>query len=102
MTDSVTFRDFTPPPAPRAASARLVAGTVEVRWERVVASELAGYNVYRATLPTGVYTRLTPVPLTGLAFADSTGRAGLFYRVRAVDRSGNESAASPVAAVASR
>ena len=102
VTDSVLFRDFTPPPAPRAASARLVAGTVEVRWERVVAQELAGYNVYRATLPTGVYTRLTSAPVTGLMFADSTGRAGLFYSVRAVDRSGSESAASPVAGVTSR
>jgi fibronectin type 3 domain-containing protein len=102
VTDSVTFRDFTPPPAPRAASARLVAGLVLVRWERVVSAELVGYRVYRSALPTGVFERLTAAPVTVLSFADSTGRAGLFYAVRAVDRSGNESAASPVAGVTPR
>jgi len=102
ITDSLRFRDFTPPPPPRAASARLVAGVVQVRWERVIAAELVGYHVYRATLPTGTFARLTSSPVAGLAFADSSGRAGLFYTVRAVDRSGNESAASPVVAVTAR
>ena len=102
VTDSLRFRDVTPPPPPRAASARLVAGVVEVRWERVIAAELVGYNVYRSTVPTGVYARLTSAPVTGLTFADSTGHAGLFYLVRAVDRSGNESVASPVVAVTAR
>jgi len=99
VVDSVRFRDFTPPPAPRASSARLVGKTVEVRWERVVAQELGGYYVYRSTLPTGVYQRLTPTPIAVLTYTDSSGHAGLFYRVRAVDRSGNESAPSPTAGV---
>jgi fibronectin type 3 domain-containing protein len=102
VIDSVLFRDFTPPPAPRAAVARVADGGVRVTWERVVSAELAGYRVYRSTLPTGVYQRLTPVPVPALAFTDSTGHAGVFYTVRAVDRSGNESAASPAAAVTSR
>ena len=96
-TDSVLFRGVVPPPQPRAAGARTVTGGVEVRWERVVSLELTGYNVYRSTLPTGVYRRLTGAPVSLLSFTDSTGHAGLFYTVRAVDRSGNESAASPVA-----
>jgi len=101
VADSVDFRDLTPPPAPRATSARLVAGAVRVQWERVVSPELAGYNVYRSGLPTGVFQRLTPAPVSALTFADSTGKGGLFYVVRAVDRSGNESAASPVTGVTS-
>jgi fibronectin type 3 domain-containing protein len=99
VADSVLFRDFTPPPAPRAASARLVGKAVQVRWERVVTQELAGYHVYRATLPTGVFRRLTTTPIAVLTFTDTAGHASLFYRVRAVDRSGNESAPSPVAGV---
>ena len=100
--DSVLFRDFTPPPAPRMAAARVVAGVVEVRWERVVGLELVGYNVYRSSLPTGAYRKLTRAPASLLVFTDSTGRAGFYYTVRAVDRSGNESAPSPVAPVARR
>ncbi len=95
--DSVLFREVVPPPEPRSAGARTVAGGVEVRWERVVSLELAGYNVYRSSLPTGVYRRLTRAPVSLLSFTDSTGHPGLFYTVRAVDRSGNESAASPFA-----
>jgi fibronectin type 3 domain-containing protein len=99
VTDSMEFRDFTPPPPPRAASARVVGHAVEIRWERVVSRELVGYHVYRATLPTGLYRRLTTAPVAALVFTDSTGTAGLFYTVRAVDRSHNESSPSPVAEV---
>ena len=102
VADSVLFRDFTPPPAPRAANARWVGGAVQVAWERVVSPELAGYHVYRSALPTGAYQRLSATPVALLTFADSAGRPGFFYVVRAVDRSGNESAPSPVAGVAPR
>ena len=100
--DSVAFRDFVPPPPPRAAGARAIPHGVEVRWERVVSLELAGYNVYRASLPTGSYRKLTRAPVSLLAFTDSTGHAGFYYRVRAVDKSGNESSPSPAAPVTTR
>ncbi|HZH41486.1 MAG TPA: hypothetical protein VFD85_10760 [Gemmatimonadales bacterium] len=102
LKDSVYFRDLVGPPPPRAAGARALARGVEIRWERVVSPELAGYHVYRATLPTGTYHRLTRTPISLLVFTDSTGRAGLYYTVRAVDQSGNESRSSPVAPVAPR
>jgi fibronectin type 3 domain-containing protein len=103
-TDSVAFRDLVAPPPPRATSARaLTPGAgVEVRWERVVSLELVGYNVYRSSLPTGVYRRLTRAPVSLLTFTDSTGHAGFYYRVRAVDKSGNESTPSPAAPVVGR
>lgn len=100
--DSVTFRDLTPPPSPRAAGARALPQGVEVRWERVVSLELVGYHVYRSRLPTGVYRRLTRAPVSLLMFIDSTGHAGFYYQVRAVDRSGNESTPSPAAPVVGR
>ena len=101
-TDSVAFRDLVSPPPPRATAARAVAGGVEVRWERVVSLELVGYNVYRASLPTGAYRKLTRAPVSVLTFTDSTGHAGFYYRVRAVDKSGNESTPSPAAPVGAR
>jgi len=100
--DSVVYRDLTPPPPPRTAAARVLPRGVEIRWERVVTFELAGYNVYRASLPTGTYRKLTTAPVSPLTFTDSTGHAGFYYMVRAVDKSGNESAPSPVAPVVSR
>jgi fibronectin type 3 domain-containing protein len=103
LTDSVAFRELVSPPPPRATAARLVTpGGVEVRWERVVSLELVGYHVYRSSLPTGVYRRLTRAPVSRLTFTDSTGHAGFYYQVRAVDKSGNESTQSPTAPVVTR
>jgi fibronectin type 3 domain-containing protein len=94
-TVSLLFADPTPPPAPRYVSAVLTGAGVDVSWERVVADDLAGYHVYRALVPTGVFERLTDAPITTLDFSDPTGRAEHYYSIRAVDRSTNESAASP-------
>lgn len=101
VRDTVSFRDLTPPAAPRFVAARAAPAGVQVAWERSGSADLAGYHVYRSSLPTGVFEKLTPAPVTVLAFTDRAGRAGLFYMVRAVDRSGNESAPSePTQAVA--
>jgi fibronectin type 3 domain-containing protein len=92
---SLTFADPTPPPAPRYVGAVLTPTGVELSWERVVADDLAGYHVYRALVPTGVYERLTEAPIVELRFTDPTGEAEHYYSVRAVDRSANESTSSP-------
>lgn len=91
----VRFRDVVPPPSVRFAAAEVLpAGGVRVRWERVVDRELAGYHVYRSELPTGTYERLTTQPVRELTFLDARGNATSWYVIRAVDVSGNESAAS--------
>jgi fibronectin type 3 domain-containing protein len=102
VRDSVRFGDFTPPPAPRNAYARRLGTdtsaarrSVIVRWERVVDSELAGYVVYRSNAATGAFTKVTPSPLTILEWTDRASPADAWYQVRAVDRSGNESAPGP-------
>ena len=97
--DTVEFKDFVPPPPPRVAAARLGSNGVTVTWQRVIASELAGYNLYRSTVPTGVFQRVTTAPIRELTYVDRSGTAAYFYMVRAVDRSGNESDKSPVVAV---
>lgn len=95
--DTLRYGDFTPPASPRYLAARVTPAGIELRWERVASADLAGYVVYRSTLPTGVFERVTPQPVVELQFVDPTGRPDHFYVVRAVDRSQNESAASPVA-----
>ena len=89
--DTVLFRGVVPPPPTRFVGARYVAGGVEVRWERVIDAELAGYAVYRGTTPTGTFTRLARVSPDSLHWMDPKPVAGAFYTVRAIDRSGNES-----------
>jgi fibronectin type 3 domain-containing protein len=92
---TVAFADPTPPPAPRYAAAVVTSAGVEISWERVVADDLAGYHVYRALVPTGVFERITDLPVLELRLSDASGRAEHYYSIRAVDRSANESAPSP-------
>lgn len=104
--DSLIRRDRVAPSPPRyvaadvatsAGRAATAARGVLVRWEEVVDSRLAGFHVYRSTESTAGFVRLTTRPVTGTSFADATGRAGLYYRVHAVDQAGNESLPSPYA-----
>jgi fibronectin type 3 domain-containing protein len=94
----ITFRDFTPPPAPRhTAASAMAGGGIQVTWERVVDPELAGYRVYRSLLPNGVYEAVSELIPAGapLAFTDAGGTPEHYFTVRAVDRSGNESRPGP-------
>lgn len=89
--DTVFFRNFTPPRSVRNIQAVERDAGVELRWERVAADDLAGYIVYRANSPTGRYQPAHQGVLTETGFFDQQGTANMWYRVRAVDTSGNES-----------
>jgi hypothetical protein len=54
-------------------------------------TDLVGYNIYRRTTLNGSPVKLTPSPITSLAYADVVNNQTLFYTVRAIDTSGNES-----------
>ncbi|MCG3204504.1 MAG: hypothetical protein KCHDKBKB_01219 [Elusimicrobia bacterium] len=60
-------------------------------------TDLRGYHIYRRDIVTGSATRLTPVPLTTTAFADTVNRRTYYYTVRAIDLTGNESDDSLIA-----
>jgi fibronectin type 3 domain-containing protein len=99
--DTLTFQDATPPRSPRNARAQIVDGGVRLTWEPVPGDDVAGYRVYRAAIPTGVFEPVTAGIVTEPTVVDARGEAGSWYRVRAVDTSGNESQSSdPVQAVA--
>lgn len=91
--DSVFFRNFNPPRSVRNIQAAEHDTGVEIRWERVVAADLAGYKVYRANTPTGRFQPVHEGLLQETNFLDAEGNADMWYRVRAVDTSGNESTA---------
>lgn len=90
-TAPVTIRDNTPPAAVRQVSATLKGNAVEISWIRVAENDLAGYNVYRSSIPNGVYEKINSSPVKETAYSDASGKPGMFYRIKAVDTSGNES-----------
>jgi hypothetical protein len=95
------FADRIAPSAPAATTATPATGAVALAWDYGSASDLAGYEVFRAAAPTGPFTRLGKGLLDRPAEADAAAPAGVpsYYEIRAVDTSGNVSAPSaPVAA----
>jgi hypothetical protein len=83
------------PPAPTNLTATNAANPV-LNWTGVTYANLAGYNVYRSTSPTGTFTKLTSTPTQNTTFTDTASPPGgvtLYYRVTAVDSTtSNESA----------
>lgn len=93
--DTLRFTRPTPPPAPRHVAVRITGAGVTILWERVADPELAGYRVYRSILSTGVRTLVGATGAGVTSLSDLAGGPTCYYLVRAVDQSGNESAASP-------
>ncbi len=90
------------PPRVRNVRARAADVGVRVTWEPVASRDLAGYVVLRAERGAGVFVRIGEVG-DATDWVDRGGSIGQFYRVVAVDRSGNESALSePVQAIRAR
>jgi hypothetical protein len=52
---------------------------VTLAWNPSVSSNLIGYNVYRGTTNGGPYSLLTPSPIDGTAYTDSTVTHGTTY-----------------------
>lgn len=90
-TDSIVFRDYSPPPSPRDVLAKETNGKVEISWGVVYDFDMVGYNVYRSDFPTGTFKKINDKVITDTKFVDNTGSKNYFYRIKAVDTSGNES-----------
>ena len=73
-----------------------VRGGVELRWVQTDYDLLAGYNLYRATRPTGEeearYEKINGAIVTGNSFTDTAAEAGVTYQYyfALVDTDGNE------------
>lgn len=99
---NVTPRDTFPPAAPTGLTA-IASGAggsnaahVDLSWAISGESDLQGYNIYRRKPEDGSWTRMNAKPVMTPVFRDDSVEAGkrYSYRVTAVDRAGNESAAS--------
>lgn len=98
VSGRVLMKDFDPPHGPRFVQAVAGSSGVIIRWEKSAASDLAGYFVYCSDIETGMYRKINSEPVQELTLVDPAGTAGMWYKVRAVDTSGNESGFSPGAA----
>lgn len=103
----VTPQDTFAPAAPTglvavaAPASGGVAAHVDLSWAISGESDLQGYNIYRRESEDGSWARLNAEPVMTPVFRDDSVEAGknYLYRVTAVDRTGNESAASAVVSV---
>ncbi len=93
--------DTTAPDAPTGLVGTAGDTGIALDWADSPATDLMGYNVYRSTTENGVYTKLNSSPLAGSSYLDTTAGSGaqVFYRVKAIDSSENESASSATVAV---
>ena len=89
--DTILFRTATPPRSVRNLQAIERDGGVFMRWERIPGNDLAGYRIYRSDVPTGVFEPVNAALVTETEFFDTDGNNRFWYRVCAVNDSGNES-----------
>jgi hypothetical protein len=70
--------------------------SVSLTWNASTSSNVVGYNIYRATVSGGPYTRINSALDTSTSDTDSTVQGGqiFYYVVTAVDSNGAESAYS--------
>ncbi len=89
--DSILMKDFSPPLAVRNITANAAADGVSLNWEPVPDTDLFGYVIFKSDIATGVYKAVTPEPVQSLNYTDISGKAGEWYKIKAVDTSGNTS-----------
>ncbi|NOT32618.1 MAG: hypothetical protein HOP12_00435 [Candidatus Eisenbacteria bacterium] len=89
--------DSAPPGTPSGVSVTRQGADARVQWAANSEPDLAGYRVYRATTQNGSYTRLNNNLIVATQFTDNSvpvGGSEVWYKVTALDATGNESARS--------
>jgi WD40 repeat protein len=98
---TVTVKDTIPPAAPTGLTATGSTAGIALAWNANTEPDLAGYNVYRAASSAGPFTKLNASLLTVTGYNDTAAPTGVtsYYRVTAVDTSGNESTPATASAL---
>ncbi|MFN3652451.1 MAG: fibronectin type III domain-containing protein [Armatimonadota bacterium] len=93
-----TLLDTTPPAVPSGLTASWTGSAVALKWTANSESDLAGYRLERGTSATSLSPLASP---STPAYQDGSVSAGAtyYYRVKAVDKSGNVSGASAAVSV---
>ncbi len=99
-TAYATPRDTAAPAAPRDTNVEVSAAGVTISWKAPNEHDIVGYLVLRAQAETAVYETITDQPVTNNSYTDTTAAGECWYKIVAVDTSGNRSprsnAAGPV------
>lgn len=90
VADTVFMKDFNPPSPTRNVFAVADEEGVDLTWEQVPDNDLSGYRIYKSTIATGIYELVTDALIQEESYTDTNGSAGNWYKVKAVDSSGNE------------
>jgi hypothetical protein len=93
--------DVYSPSTPQSPAAGGKSNSITVAWTPNLETDLRGYVVYRSTASGGPFTRVNSYADTKMAFYSDENLPALtrfYYRVAAIDQSGNEGNMSPVAA----
>jgi len=69
---------------------RALDGRAFLTWDPAVENDVAGYRVYRRTVPEAGFERVGGGLVSATGYTDDAYQAGYAYAVSAVDRSGNE------------
>jgi len=91
---TVQTLDLTFPTPVTTLAATGEADAVKLTWDTNGDPDLAGYNIYRSTSPSGPFTKVNTVPTDKIAYYHDEPLAALtkfYFRVTSVDSSGNES-----------
>lgn len=91
FSDLIYHRATTLPQAVRNLQARYINDEILLRWEPVSSSDLAAYRIYRSEISTGTLELVSEIDANVVTWQDTEGSPGLWYIVRAVDKSGNMS-----------
>lgn len=94
---TVKTTDTSAPSTPSGLKPTASATGIALDWSDVTAPDLAGYKVSRSTSASGTYTVLGTAPAS--AYSDTTAPAGVasYYKISAVDRTGNTSGTTSAA-----
>jgi len=89
---SITIVDRSAPATPTGLNISLSSIAVSLDWNDNTEPDRAGYNVYRSASAGGPFTKLNASLLSSSQYNDTSAPGGTsYYRVTAVDTSGNES-----------
>jgi hypothetical protein len=93
------YFEMTRPAIPETLSGAVRGTTISLSWFPVLDTDLWGYNIYRTDHPAGTYQRTNDAVIEVASYYEDTGldeEQKYYYRVAAVDLSGNESEWSEV------
>lgn len=95
-------KDVFPPARPRNLTALRLQGTTRISWDANGENDLQGYLVYRGLTP-GRFQKWSPlIKINHYADEKATASGRYYYRVTAIDKSGNESPPSETVTITLR